>query len=157
MKTSAARGQNPYNKYVTKYKRTKNLVKKCKDISDQCELDIILVIRDRNSDRCREFHTSHQLTLPDLVETLKRDETLPTLKYERIFAGADDCNISPEEKQIETQSKTKAEELKSEDDTNSQTKMAATNSHLVTLTETSLKSGNIDQPLSLNLKPSFIG
>lgn len=82
---------------------------------------------------------------------------MPTLKYERIFAGADECSICPEEKPIETQSKTKAVELKSEDDTNSQTKMAAANSHVVTLTETSLKSGNIDRPSSLDLKPSIIG
>ena len=63
--------QNTYNKYVTKYKRTKNLVKKCVEISEQCQLDIILVIKDRNSDRCREFHTSHEMTVPVLANALE--------------------------------------------------------------------------------------
>ena len=63
------------------------MVKKCVEISDQCQLDIILVIKDRNSDRCREFHTSHDLTVPDLVNALEQNEQNPTLKYERIFAG----------------------------------------------------------------------
>ena len=58
------RAQNVYNIYVTKYKRTKNLVKRCIDISEQCDLDIILVVRDKNTDRCREYHTSQEMTLP---------------------------------------------------------------------------------------------
>ena len=157
-KCTAARGQNTYNKYVTKYKRTKNLVKKCKDISDQCELDIILVIRDRNSDRCREFHTSHDLTIPDLVDALKRNESLPLLKYERIFAGAaDSCSMYADEKPTGPQSKLQTPESKSEDDTNSQTKMAAANSHVMTSADASPKLLNYDQPSSLSLKPSLIG
>ena len=79
--------QNTYNKYVTKYKRTKNLVKKCVEISEQCQLDIILVIKDKNSDRCREFHTSQELTVPSLVRALESNESQPTLRYERIFAS----------------------------------------------------------------------
>ena len=58
------------NKYVTKYRRTQNLVKKCKNISDQCNLDIILVIRDRKSDRCKEYHTSQEMTVSMLAEVL---------------------------------------------------------------------------------------
>jgi len=75
------RAQNVYNIYVTKYKRTKNLVKRCIDISEQCDLDIILVVRDKNTDRCREYHTSQEMTLPYLNREKKN------LKYERIFAG----------------------------------------------------------------------
>jgi len=57
------------------------LVKRCIDISEQCDLDIILVVRDKNTDRCREYHTSQEMTLPWLNREKKN------LKYERIFAG----------------------------------------------------------------------
>ena len=83
-KASGAKGakaQSLYNIYVTKYKRTKNLVKRCLEISDQCDLDIILIDRDKNTDRCREYHTSKGLTLPHLIKEKS------SLKYERIFAG----------------------------------------------------------------------
>ena len=66
----AERAQGQYNKYVTKYKRTKNLVKKCTDIAKQCDLDIILLIRDKNTDRCREFHTNPALTVDDFIKKL---------------------------------------------------------------------------------------
>ena len=81
-----------FNKYVTKYKRTKNLVKRCVDISEQCDLDIILVIRDRNTQRCREFYTSHELTIPylasELGSSIGNRKTL--IKFERIYAGPPD-------------------------------------------------------------------
>lgn len=64
---------NSGNKYVTRYRRTKNLVKKCSEISKQCDLDIILVMRDRKNDRIREVHTSHELNLDDLNRMLHND------------------------------------------------------------------------------------
>ena len=81
--TKKSRPHNIYNIYVTKYKRTKNLVKRCVDISEQCDLDIILIVRDKNTDRCREYHTNHEMTLPQLQNDMK------SLKYERLFAGTD--------------------------------------------------------------------
>ena len=84
----ATTSSNSYNKYVTKYKRTKNLIKKSVEISKQCDLDMILVIHDKNTGRWREVHTSLDLTIPDLIETLKESEESGTsLKYERIFTG----------------------------------------------------------------------
>ena len=80
--------QPTYNKYVTKYKRTKNLVKKCVDISDQCNVDMILIIHDRNTKRCREYHTSLDLTATALVDKLKSNDKKLTQRYEKIWTGA---------------------------------------------------------------------
>ena len=85
----AERAQGQYNKYVTKYKRTKNLVKKCTDIAKQCDLDIILLIRDKNTDRCREFHTNPALTVDDFIKKLDANDGQSRHKYERIHAKAD--------------------------------------------------------------------
>ena len=38
-----------FTKYVTRYRRTKNLAKKCAERSKQCNLDIILVIHDKKN------------------------------------------------------------------------------------------------------------
>ena len=84
---SGGRSQNSGNKYVTRYRRTKNLVKKCSEISKQCDLDIILVMRDRKNDRIREVHTSHQMNLDDLNRMLQNDSQYHTLKYRREYAG----------------------------------------------------------------------
>ena len=90
------------------------MVKKCVEISDQCQLDIILVIKDRNTDRCREYHTSHGMTVPDLVKALELNDTNHTLKYERIFAG-DDCDMDEPDKSVEKPSEPNEVSVKSED------------------------------------------
>ena len=59
-----------YNKYVTKYKRTKNLVKKCAEISKQSNIDIVLILYDQGSMRLREYHTSQEMTLPKILQTM---------------------------------------------------------------------------------------
>ena len=46
------------NKYVTRYRRTKNLAKRCMEISNQCELDIVLIMVDRKGNKVREVHTN---------------------------------------------------------------------------------------------------
>ena len=50
--------------------------------------DIILIIRDKKTNRCREFHTSQEMTLHQLSEILtsgKQSEILQ--KYEKIHTG----------------------------------------------------------------------
>ena len=81
------------NCHVNKYKRTKNLVKKCTGFSQQFNFDIILVILDKNSGRCREFHTNEHLTVPALHEATKLPQNAGSQlssirKYERIHAHA---------------------------------------------------------------------
>ena len=68
-----AQVQSRSNKYVTRYRRTKNLVKKCSEISSQCELDIILVLFDRKANKFREVHTSRELTVSDMNRMLLDD------------------------------------------------------------------------------------
>lgn len=75
------------NKYVTRYRRTKNLVKKCADISKQCDLDIVLVMFDRKNNRLREVHTNQGMTLNDLNRIILHDTNVQTLKYKREYVG----------------------------------------------------------------------
>lgn len=72
-----------YNKYVTKYKRTKNLVKKCAEISRQSQIDIVLILFDRCSKRMREYHTSDEMSLPKIQETIQTKEFRANYKHER--------------------------------------------------------------------------
>ena len=57
------------------------MVKRCLDISKQCELDIILIMRDKKNDRVREVHTSHQLTLDDLNKLVTSNDRYQGQKY----------------------------------------------------------------------------
>ena len=56
--SSHVKSQGKNTKYVTKYRRTKNLVKKCDVISKQCDMDFIIVMRDKKSGKVREVHTN---------------------------------------------------------------------------------------------------
>lgn len=58
-------------KYVTKYRRTKNLIKKCDEISKQCDMDFIIVMHDKKSVKVREVHTNQQMTLQHLINMLQ--------------------------------------------------------------------------------------
>ena len=75
------------NKYVTRYRRTKNLIKKCADISQQCELEIVMVIYDRKNDRMREVHTSKNLTLNDLHRMVLHQNKTQAYKYKKEYIG----------------------------------------------------------------------
>jgi len=70
----------------TKYRRTKNLVKKSIEIGSQCELDIVLIIFDRRFNRYKEVHTSPDLTLNNVVSALKLNGEDSPRKYKRHFA-----------------------------------------------------------------------
>ena len=54
------------NKYVTRYRRTRNLIKRVGEISNQCDLEMILVMYDRKNNYVREVHTNRNLTLDTL-------------------------------------------------------------------------------------------
>ena len=84
------------NKYVTRYRRTKNLIKKCADISQQCELEIVMVIYDRKKDRMREVHTSKNLTLNDLHRMVLHQNKIQAYKYKKEYIGPeiDEANES---------------------------------------------------------------
>ena len=84
------------NLRCTKYRRTKNLVKKSVEISTQCEIDIVLIIFDKKYNRFREVHTNRGFTL-DTVNQMMRDEYHNDLdkantthelspKYKRVYA-----------------------------------------------------------------------
>ena len=75
------------NKYVTKYRRTRNLVKKCNDIAKQFNLDIILVMRNKKNDLLREVFTNQEMTLDHLDIMLQNNEKRGTLKYKREYAA----------------------------------------------------------------------
>lgn len=72
------------NTRVNKYKRSKNLVKKCADVAKQFDFDIILVIMDKKSKRCREFHTNPHMSYHDLAQEIKKNDTELNYKYEKI-------------------------------------------------------------------------
>lgn len=46
----------------TKYRRTKNLVKKSVEISNQCNLDFVIIIYDPKFNRFKEVHTNRDIT-----------------------------------------------------------------------------------------------
>ena len=100
--TQTKRGQkkmvNSSHMRNTKYRRTKNLVKKSVEISNQCSLDFVIIIYDKKFKRFKEVHTSRDLTLENVNNLLKmstdsiddsnsgaiNDLSLP--KYKRIYA-----------------------------------------------------------------------
>ena len=59
------------------------MVKKCDEIAKQCDLDIILIMRDKKSDRIREVHTSQHMTLDDLNRMVEESARYQTLRYYR--------------------------------------------------------------------------
>ena len=52
----------------TKFKRTRNLVKKSLEVSIQCELDIVMLVYDRRYNRFREICTNPDLTIDRFKE-----------------------------------------------------------------------------------------
>ena len=86
-KKDSEKQQGSGNKYVTRYRRTKNLIKKCAEISSQCELDMVLLIFDRKNNRLREIHTSQDMTLKDVVNTVNSGVKDQTFKYKKEYIG----------------------------------------------------------------------
>ena len=62
---------NTTNLTNAKYRRTKNLVKKTIEISNQCDLDFILLVYDRKFNRFREIYTNPDLTLEQVDVMMK--------------------------------------------------------------------------------------
>ena len=110
---------------MTKYKRTKNLVKKCVDISKQLDLDIILVVNDKKTKRCREFHTSKEMTVEDIANGLQDTDSQMNLKYERIHADAD-CAMYQQKTAFDKVEEKEDASEKSEEDPESPTLSNAT-------------------------------
>ena len=54
----------------TKYRRTKNMIKKSIEVGNQCQLDIILVIFDKRQNRYREVHTNPDFTMDNFMDAL---------------------------------------------------------------------------------------
>ena len=52
----------------TKFKRTRNLVKKSLEVSIQCELDIVMLVYDKRYNRFREICTNPELTIDRFKE-----------------------------------------------------------------------------------------
>ena len=71
------------NLAVCKYRRTKNAVRKCVEISRQCNLNMVLVIYDKNNNKIKEVHTHQNMTL-DTVEAIMKASNPP--KYQRFHA-----------------------------------------------------------------------
>lgn len=82
------------SKYVTRYRRTKNLRKKCAEISTQCDLEILLVVYDRKNNRLRETYTHRDLTLNDLNRMVLSDQKGKNFRYVKEYIGfaEDECN-----------------------------------------------------------------
>jgi len=62
---------NTTNLINAKYRRTKNLVKKTIEISNQCDLDFILLVYDKKFNRFREIYTNPELTLEQVDGMMK--------------------------------------------------------------------------------------
>ena len=62
---------NTTNLTNAKYRRTKNLVKKTIEISNQCDLDFILLVYDKKFNRFREIYTNPELTLEQVDGMMK--------------------------------------------------------------------------------------
>lgn len=62
---------NTTNLTNAKYRRTKNLVKKTIEISNQCDLDFILLVYDRKFNRFREIYTNPDLTIEQVDAMMK--------------------------------------------------------------------------------------
>lgn len=67
----AVSNNNTTNLTNAKYRRTKNLVKKTIEISNQCDLDFILLVHDRKFNRFREIYTNPDLTLEQVDAMMK--------------------------------------------------------------------------------------
>lgn len=58
---------DPVKMRNTKCKRTKNLVKKCLELSQLCELDINITMYDAKRQRIQEICTSKEITLENII------------------------------------------------------------------------------------------
>ena len=67
---------DPVKMRNTKCKRTKNLAKKCIELSQLCELEINLTIYDKKRNKIQEICTSNNITLKKIVELLQ-EQSLP--------------------------------------------------------------------------------
>lgn len=70
-KPDQSNNNNTTNLTNAKYRRTKNLVKKTIEISNQCDLDFILLVYDRKFNRFREIYTNPDLTLEQVDVMMK--------------------------------------------------------------------------------------
>ena len=74
---------DPVKMRNTKCKRTKNIVKKCLELSQLCELEINVTMYDKKRNKLQEICTSSDITLQKIFKFFDRDATANVSSTER--------------------------------------------------------------------------
>lgn len=79
-------GENHY--MTTKHRSEGKLARKYAELSEQCDLDIIVLVYDRVENQIREMHTSPEMTLDDFKCMMAKDKDGPKrIQYKREYCG----------------------------------------------------------------------
>ena len=92
--------KTPVNVNLNKYRRLQTLQKKCAEISHQCDVDIVMIIRDRKFNRFKEYHTSKAITadyIADMMAQTKNTKKAP--RYQKVLISYDTEQIDDAESQ----------------------------------------------------------
>ena len=65
---------NKISRRNTKSKRTKCIVKKCRELSILCDLDINVTMYDRSLNQLRQFSTRNGFTAHDICEIIREGQ-----------------------------------------------------------------------------------
>ena len=77
--------QKPAHLSLNKYRRLKTLQKKIAEVSAYCNVDIVMIVRNKKFDKFREFHTNPDLTADHIHQIVVKgtDNYGRSLQYER--------------------------------------------------------------------------
>lgn len=82
--------KTPVNVNLNKYRRLQTLQKKCAEISHQCDVDIVMIIRDRKFNRFKEYHTSKAITADHIADMMARTRnTKKAPRYQKVLISYD--------------------------------------------------------------------
>ena len=83
---SKAPEKMPINVGLNKYRRLQTLQKKCAEIAYQCDVDIVMIIRDRKFNRFKEYNTSKTVSAEHISKMMSY--TKPP-RYQKVLISFD--------------------------------------------------------------------
>lgn len=76
--------KNDLRSYV-KCTRTKNLIKKSLEVSIQCDIDIIIIVYDKNKNQIKQTVTNPQVTMDSITKMIHEQEESKYKKYKKAY------------------------------------------------------------------------
>ena len=85
----------PVNVGLNKYRRLQTLQKKCAEIAYQCDVDIVMIIRDRKFNRFKEYNTSKTVSAEHISKMLAdTKDTKKAPRYQKVLISFDTDELS---------------------------------------------------------------